>query len=78
MSKIKEAVFELLSTQLARSISDEDLESTFEDLGADSLDVVEVALALEDRFNFEIPDESADNIERVKDVINLVESLVDA
>ncbi len=50
-------------------------ESKFvEDLGADSLDVVELVMALEEKFDIEIPDDEAEKIRTVKDVVNYIES----
>lgn len=45
-----------------------------EDLGADSLDVVELVMALEEKFDIEIPDDQAEKIATVADVINFIES----
>ena len=44
-----------------------------EDLGADSLDVVEMIMALEEKFEIEIPDSEAERIETVQDVIDYIE-----
>jgi len=44
-----------------------------EDLGADSLDVVEMIMALEEKFEIEIPDSEAENIQTVQDVIDYIE-----
>lgn len=50
-------------------------EATFrEDLGADSLDVVELVMAIEDQFGIEIPEEDAEKLTRVKDAIEYVEA----
>ncbi|MDE6886083.1 MAG: acyl carrier protein [Helicobacteraceae bacterium] len=50
------------------------LESRFvDDLGADSLDVVELVMALEEKFGVEIPDEEAEKITNVKDVVDYIE-----
>jgi acyl carrier protein len=49
-------------------------ESNFvEDLGADSLDVVEIIMALEEKFEIEIPDNDAENIKTVQDVVDYIE-----
>lgn len=48
--------------------------STWEDLGADSLDVVELVMTFEEEFGLEIPDEDAEKIKTVKDAIDYVES----
>lgn len=44
-----------------------------EDLGADSLDVVELVMALEEKFDIEIPDEAAEGIQTVADAIKYIE-----
>ena len=44
-----------------------------EDLGADSLDTVELVMALEEEFGIEVPDEQAENLQSVGDVIKYVE-----
>ena len=43
-----------------------------EDLGADSLDVVELIMAMEDEFDLEIPDDEAENISTVGDVVDYI------
>lgn len=48
--------------------------SFIEDLGADSLDIVELIMALEEEFEMEIPDEDAEKIQTVEDVVNYVQS----
>ncbi|PAF43186.1 acyl carrier protein [Helicobacter sp. 11S02596-1] len=51
------------------------LEAEFvKDLGADSLDVVELVMALEEKFGIEIPDEQAEKIVTVGDVVNFIEA----
>ncbi|MFA6761154.1 MAG: acyl carrier protein [Sulfuricurvum sp.] len=45
-----------------------------EDLGADSLDVVELVMALEEKFDIEIPDDEAEKIKTLKDVVDYIES----
>jgi len=49
-------------------------ESKFvEDLGADSLDVVELIMALEEKFEIQIPDSEAEKIQTVKDIVDYIE-----
>ncbi|MEG2587627.1 MAG: acyl carrier protein, partial [Cetobacterium sp.] len=51
------------------------LEANFvEDLGADSLDTVELIMAFEEEFDVEIPDTEAEKIKTVQDVVNYIES----
>ncbi len=50
-------------------------ESTFiDDLGADSLDIVELIMAFEEEFNIEIPDDVAEKIKTVKDTVDYIDS----
>ncbi|MBD3798516.1 acyl carrier protein [Sulfuricurvum sp.] len=68
---IKEVVVEQLSVNPDEVKED----SKFvEDLGADSLDVVELVMALEEKFDIEIPDDEAEKIATVQDVINYIQS----
>ncbi|KAA6229916.1 acyl carrier protein [Campylobacter sp. LR286c] len=46
-----------------------------EDLGADSLDVVELIMALEEKFEIEIPDADAEKLIKIEDVVNYIENL---
>ena len=48
--------------------------SFIDDLGADSLDTVELIMALEEEFDIEIPDEDAENIKTVRDVVSYIDS----
>jgi len=69
---VKEVVVE----QLNASPAEVKEESKFvEDLGADSLDVVELVMALEEKFDIEIPDEDAEKIATVKDAITFIENI---
>lgn len=49
-----------------------------EDLGADSLDIVELVMAIEEAFGVDIPDEEAENIRTVEDAVNFVKKTQDA
>ncbi|HHZ16480.1 MAG TPA: acyl carrier protein [Peptococcaceae bacterium] len=50
------------------------LETTFDELDADSLDVVELIMALEDEFDIEIPDEDAEKIKTVGDAVEYIKA----
>ena len=47
-----------------------------QDLGADSLDVVDLIMSIEDEFDFEIPDDQIENIRTVSDLVDFIESKV--
>ena len=68
--KVRDIVVE----QLGSEADEGTLESTFiDDLGADSLDIVELIMAFEEEFNVEIPDEAAEKIKTVQDVVNYID-----
>ena len=68
---IREVVVEQLSVN-ADEVKDD--AKFVEDLGADSLDVVELVMALEEKFDIEIPDDEAEKIQTLNDVVAYVES----
>ena len=51
--------------------------SITEDLGADSLDVVDLVMSIEERFDGEIPDEEVENIKTVGDIVKYIENKVE-
>ena len=53
-------------------------ESTFEELGIDSLDGINILFAVESEFNINIPDDAAQNIRSVRDVVDGIAKLIDA
>jgi len=70
-SRIKKIIAERLS------LSEDEIrmDSSFlDDLGADSLDIVELIMAFEEEFDLKIPDEEAEKIETVKDVVDYIQS----
>jgi acyl carrier protein len=76
---MKEKVLDIISNQLGIEKADVTPEaSVVDDLGADSLDVVELVMALEEEFNLEIPDEEAEKIKSVQDIFTHMESALQA
>jgi acyl carrier protein len=70
---VEEKVKEIISKQLGVSSAEIQTETSFvEDLGADSLDTVELVMAFEEAFGIEIPDEDAEKIVKVKDAIDYI------
>ncbi|HBX43243.1 MAG: acyl carrier protein [Deltaproteobacteria bacterium] len=72
---VEKKVKEIVAEQLGRDASEVTNEASFiDDLGADSLDIVELVMAMEDEFGIEIPDEEAEKIKTVKDVIEYIKA----
>lgn len=72
-STISEKVIKIVAKELDIEEADVKLESTFvDDLGADSLASVEVMMALEEEFNIDIPDEDAEKINSVQQVVDYI------
>ena len=68
-------VKKIVVEQLGVEPDEVQMTSTFvDDLGADSLDIVELIMAFEEEFNIEIPDEKAEKIKTVEDVVKYIES----
>ena len=70
-SRVKKIVVEHLGVEEAKVTEDA---SFIDDLGADSLDTVELVMAFEEEFGCEIPDEAAEKILTVNDAISFIES----
>ncbi|HBE88458.1 MAG TPA: acyl carrier protein [Elusimicrobia bacterium] len=70
---IEEKVKKIIVEQLAVDAADVTLQAQFvQDLGADSLDTVELVMALEEAFDIEIPDEDAEKIKTVGEAVNYI------
>jgi acyl carrier protein len=73
MSTVEERVRKIVVEQLGVKEDEVTLDSSFvDDLGADSLDTVELVMALEEEFETEIPDEDAEKITTVQEAINYI------
>ena len=71
---LEQRVSEIIVEQLGVSRDDIEAESSFiDDLGADSLDTVELVMAFEEEFGVEIPDDAADSILTVGDAVKFIE-----
>jgi acyl carrier protein len=78
MSEIEKKVIAIICEQL--DVAEEDVvpEASFvDDLGADSLDQVELIMAMEEEFDVSIPDEDAEKIGTVKDAIEYIENAIE-
>lgn len=72
-STIEERVKKIVAEQLGVKEEEITPDASFvDDLGADSLDTVELVMALEEEFETEIPDEHAEKIETIKDAVNYI------
>ncbi len=71
---VEEKVKSIIVEQLGVDANEVTPEASFvDDLGADSLDTVELVMAFEEAFNIEIPDEAAEKIQKVKDAVEYIE-----
>jgi acyl carrier protein len=72
---VEKKVKEIVAEQLGKDANEVTNEASFiDDLGADSLDIVELVMAMEDEFGIEIPDEEAEKIKTVGDVIEYIKA----
>ena len=67
--KIREIIIEQLGVATEEVVPEA---SFIDDLGADSLDIVELVMQMEEEFEVEIPDEEAENIKTVQDAVNYI------
>ena len=72
-TNVESKVKGIIAEQLGVAEDEIKITSSFiEDLGADSLDIVELVMAMEEEFEVEIPDEEAENIKTVSDAVNYI------
>ena len=77
MENLEKKVFELIADELKIDVERIDLKSSFiDDLGADSLAIVSLIMRMEDEFNIEVPEEDAEKMQKVEDVINYIKAHV--
>ena len=77
MADTLKKIIEIVAEELAVDKDEVTEDSSFiEDLGADSLDVVELVMAFEEEFDVEIPDEDAENIRTVEDAVNYLDEIL--
>jgi acyl carrier protein len=75
MESVEQRVKKIVAEQLGVNEADVKIESTFvDDLGADSLDTVELVMALEEEFECEIPDDEAEKITSVQQAIDYIKA----
>ena len=78
-NNINSKVNSIISEQLGVRLDDIKPESSFiDDLGADSLDTVELVMAIEEEFSIEIPDEAAEKISNLQEAVNFITEQVAA
>lgn len=73
---MKEKVLELIAEQFDKDIDELNEEMSFiDDLNADSVDIVELVMSIEDEFSIEIEDEELENLKTIGDVLEFIEEL---
>ena len=73
---MEQKIKELIAEKLSKKVEDIKLESSLvEDLGADSLDVVELVMAFEDEFGIALPDEDVAKLKTIKDIVDYITNL---
>lgn len=77
MSNVEERVKKIIAEQLGLKEQPQNEASFVDDLGADSLDTVELVMSLEEEFNMEIPDEEAEKITTVQLAIEYIQKNTD-
>jgi acyl carrier protein len=78
MSSLESRVTDLIVEQLGVSREEAVLNASFiDDLGADSLDIVELVMTLEETFDIEIPDDDAEKMQTIADAIDYLKERVD-
>lgn len=71
-------VKEILADQLDIKIDDITMDSRLsDDLGADSLDAIDIVMTIEDQYSIEVPDENIEGMKTVEDIVNFIESNID-
>lgn len=66
----------IISEQLEVAIDNLAADTTFEEIDADSLDIVELVMALEEEFDLEISDQEIENIKTIGDIVKYIESKI--
>jgi len=72
---VDKKVKEIVAEQLGKDVNEITINASFiDDLGADSLDIVELVMKMEEEFGIEIPDEEAEKIKTVNDVVEYIKA----
>ena len=73
---VEEKVKAIVSEHLELAVDSLTIETTFEEIDADSLDIVELVMALEEEFDLEISDQEIEEIKTIGDIVSFIESKV--
>ncbi|MBR2277969.1 MAG: acyl carrier protein [Eubacterium sp.] len=75
---IFDEVKEILADQLDINIDDIEMTSSLtDDLGADSLDAIDIVMSVEDQYSIEVPDETIKTMKTVEDIVSFIETNID-
>ena len=71
-----EKIKEIISDKLGINVNEIAMDTSFEDLGADSLDIVELIMAIEEEYDVQVSDSEAEKAKTVGDVVNYINTLI--
>lgn len=75
---IFDEIKEILAEQLDINADDIQMESSLaDDLGADSLDAIDIVMTIEDQYSIEVPDETIEDMKTVEDIVSFIEANVE-
>jgi acyl carrier protein len=74
---ILERIKDVMNRELEQNFDHIDMDTSFEELQLDSLDLLELIMAMEEEFNIDISEDDADNMKSIGDAVNYVESKID-
>ncbi len=75
---IFDEIKEILAEQLDINTDDIQMESSLaDDLGADSLDAIDIVMSIEDQYSIEVPDETIEDMKTVEDIVSFIEANVE-
>ena len=76
-TSVEQTVMTIISDQMGMPVDTLNVDQSWTDVGFDSLETVETVMAIEDKYGIEIPDETAENIKTIKDLVDYIKENAD-